>query len=432
LLLRKVTMTDEALFEGSAPRTILYIALELSAAKWLLAFGDGSCRKPRLKSIDAGDLDALAREIVAAKVRLKLPASAEVVSCYEAGRDGFWIHRALESRGVKNYVVDAASIEVNRRHRRAKTDAIDAAGLLRLLVRFENGDRDVWRIARVPSERDEDARRTHRERERLKKERNQLRNRIFALLATQGLKMEPTKLPELLKTGRSRDGRELGPALVAELLRMHERLALLSTQLKTLEKQQQTAIVTRSNEPSFHRIARLMCLRGIGLKCAWPLVMEFFSWRHFRNRRELGALSGLTGTPYDSGGRAREQGISKAGNKRVRWVILETAWLWLHHQPDSALTRWFRERFGKAGKRSMKVGIVALARKLLVALWHYLEHGVIPEGVSLSASPGVAPEILEAARTAGHDARHSPRMEGVGARAVARLPSITLLARTES
>lgn len=396
--------------QNTDSRTVLYMAMELSAKTWMLAFGDGSSRKARRRTVDAGDLAALEREIEIAKEKLGTGGASAVVSCYEAGRDGFWIDRALRARGVTNHLVESASIEVNRRKRRAKTDAIDVEALLRLLMRFEGGDRAVWRTVNVPTEEDEDARRLHRERERLLKEVTQLRNRVFGLLATQGLRCEPTELLKFLKEARTQDGRELGPALVAELKRMHERLTLLTTQLKTVEKQQGESRSTGGDE-RMAKITRLMCLRGIGLQGAWLMVMEFFGWRRFRNRREVGSLAGLTGTPFNSGGSEREQGISKAGNKRVRHMVVELAWLWVRYQPASALTSWFNERFGKSGARSKKVGIVALARKLLVALWHFVDHDVIPDGAVLMASKGMTAAAIADTRATCRAARSATRLE---------------------
>jgi transposase len=391
------------------------MAMELSAKTWMLAFGDGSSRKPRRRMVDAGDLPALVREIELAREKHGLDGTSAVVSCYEAGRDGFWIDRALRARGVTNHIVESASIEVNRRKRRAKTDAIDVEALLRLLLRFEGGDRAVWRTVSVPTEEDEDVRRLHRERERLLKEVTQLRNRVAGLLATQGLRCEPMDLVKFLEEARTRDGRKLGASLVAELKRMHERLELLSTQLKTVEKEQGESVRQSPSGSTgaarMAKITRLMCLRGIGLQGAWLMVMEFFGWRQFRNRREVGSLAGLTGTPFNSGGSEREQGISKAGNKRVRHMVVELAWLWVRYQPASALTSWFQERFGKSGARSRKVGIIALARKLLVALWHFVDHDVIPDGAILTASRGLNAAAIVEARATCRPARSATRRE---------------------
>jgi transposase len=410
-------MTDGTQMQNSATTGVLYMALELSATEWLVAFSDGSVSKPRRVKVDAGELGQLNRAMVEAKEKLKLPAEAKTVSCYEAGRDGFWIDRALRKAGIENHVVEASSIEVTRKFRRVKTDGIDVDILLRMLVRFKNGEERVWRTLRVPSEGEEDARRRNRERDRLKKEIVGLRNRIGGLLATQGLKTEPEDVKTFVETAKTRDGRDLGPNLKEELVRMHERLMLDMKQLDHLEKQQRTQLAQQHDDRHAGMIAQLMCLHGLGMQGATPLVNEFFAWRDFKNRREVGALAGLTGTPYNSGSSQRDQGISKAGNKRIRHLAVELAWLWVRHQPDSAISLWFAKRWGDAGKRSKKVGIVAVARKLLVALWHFLEHGAIPTGATLKPSPGVKKATLAQVRER-HDARNAMQVEGDDARVV--------------
>jgi len=381
----------------------LYMALELSAKTWLLAFQDGGARKTRRREVDAGALEVLEREIAGAKAHFGLPADAQVLSCYEAGRDGFWIHRALAARGIDNHVIDSSSIEVNRKLRRAKTDTLDAESLVRLLLRFDGGERTAFRSIRVPSELDEDARGAHRERESLKKERQRLRNRIAGLLATQGLQCSMRQLPEFLATKRTRDGRELGVHFVGEVGRIFERWQIADEQLRKLESAQRGALRQPKAAASVGKVKQLMQLRGIGVQGAWLLVMEFFGWRQFRNRKEVGSLAGLSPTPYSSGSSSRDQGISKAGNKRVRCLMIELAHLWLRYQPQSAITTWFQARYG-ASKRSRKSGIVAVARKLLIALWHFVDHGVVPTGA-----------ILEVAPARRHAARTSTEIEGVNA-----------------
>ena len=408
-------MTDGTQTKISATTGVLYMALELSSTEWLIAFGDGSARKPRRVKVEAGGLGPLEEAVAKAKAKFGLQPDAKVVSCYEAGRDGFWIHRALREARVENYVVESSSIEVTRKYRRAKTDAIDVDMLLRMLVRFMNGEQRVWRTLHVPSEADEDARRPTRERDRLKKEILGITNRIGGLLATEGLKVEPEDAKVFLETARSRDGRELGPNMKRELLRLHARLMFEVGQLAQLEKEQRATLKGQADGRVAGMIAQLMCLCGVGLQGATVLVTEFFAWRQFRNRREVGALAGLTGTPYNSGKSERDQGISKAGNKRIRKLAIELAWLWSKHQPDSAITRWFKSRWGGAGKRSKKVGIVAVARKLLVAFWHFLEHGVVPDGATLKPSPGVSKTTLAKVRER-HDARSSTRLGGAEAR----------------
>jgi transposase len=315
-----------------------------------------------------------------------MPASVRVVSCYEAGRDGFWLHRHLVSIGIENEVVDAASIEVSRRLRHVKTDRLDGERLLAKLIRHCAGERGGWSVVRVPSAEEEDARRLHRELERLKRERLAHRVRMQSLLVTQGLKIRIKRGLGLRLDGLTLwDGRALPQELKAELERERERLALVERQIERLEAARRERLSAPRTEAE-QRIVQLMRLGAIGPASAWLLVMEFFGWRAFRNRRELAALAGLVGTPYNSGESERDQGISKAGNRRVRAMIVEIAWLWLRFQPKSALSQWYRSRFVGGGLRMRRVGIVALARRLLIALWRYLEQGVIPEGARLIAS----------------------------------------------
>ncbi len=370
--------------EGSASAPVLYMALELSNKTWRLAFSDGA--KRRQVTVPAADLMKLACAVAKAKEHFGMPASARVVSCYEAGRDGFWLHRHLRSIGVENEVVDAASIEVNRRLRHVKTDRLDGERLLAKLIRHHAGERGGWSLVHVPSVEEEDTRHLHRELERLKRERLAHRVRMQSLLVTQGVRMTIKGSARLrLETLASWDGRALPTELRAELERERERLALIERQIAQLEGARRERLQNPRTEAE-RRIVHLMRLGAIGPASAWLLVMEFFGWREFRNRRQLAALAGLVGTPYNSGESERDQGISKAGNRRVRAMIVEIAWLWLRFQPKSALTQWYRARFASGGLRMRRIGIVALARKLLIALWRYLEDGVMPEGAQLIAS----------------------------------------------
>ncbi len=363
----------------------LYMAMELSNKQWKLVFSDGG-EKRRHETIEAGHRMELVEAIRKAKEKFSLFHEARVVSCYEAGRDGFWLHRYLVSLGIENQVVDSSSIETNRRKRRAKTDRIDGVKLLTMLMRYWGGERGLWSVVRVPNVEDEDARRLHRELASLKKERTRHRNRIRDLLVAQGLRLEPNgDFLQRLEALTLWDGTSLPAELKGELEREYRRLSMVEQQLRALEKTR-TERIAHADSHSLRQVVRLMGLRAIGPNCAWLLVMEFFAWRGFRNRRELGACAGLTGTPYDSGGSKRDQGISKAGNARVRTMMVEIAWLWLRYQPNSKLSRWFRERFAGGGARMRRVGIVALARRLLVALWCYLESGELPEGAQLKAA----------------------------------------------
>jgi len=370
--------------EGNATAPVLYMALELSNKSWRLAFGDGA--KCRQVSVPAADLAALAGAVAKAKERFRLPASARVLSCYEAGRDGFWLHRHLVSVGIANQVVDPASIEVSRRLKHVKTDRLDGDRLLAKLMRHHAGERGGWSVVRVPSIEEEDARRLHRELERLKRERLAHRCRIQALLVTQGVRLT-IRRALALRLGNLTlwDSRHLPAELKAELERERERLVLVERQIEQLEATRRERLHNPRSEAE-RRAVHLMRLGAIGPASAWLLVKEFFGWRAFRNRREVAALAGLAGTPYASGDSARDRGISKAGNRRVRAMIVEIAWLWLRFQPTSALSHWYHRRFGAGGLRMRRIGIVALARKLLIALWRYLEEGVMPQGARLIAS----------------------------------------------
>jgi transposase len=319
-------------------------------------------------------------EIQLSKKRFGLRADAPVMSCYEAGRDGFWLHRFLIAQGVNNQVVDSASIEVNRRKRRAKTDRIDVGKLLTMLVRAAQGERKVWSVVNPPSVEEEDQRQLHRDLMALKRERTHHINRIKGLLASQGVKMAvKTNFLTQLETVRLWDGSRLGVGLQDRLEREYQRYQLVQEQIRQIDQIRREAIRT-GDTAALEQIRQLLRLKGIGVNSAWVYVMEFFAWRNFRNRRELGALAGLAPTPYLSGDGGREQGISKAGNRPVRAMAIEIAWSWVRHQPDSALSRWYQKRFGHGNSRMRRIGIVALARKLLIALWRYLELGVVPEG----------------------------------------------------
>jgi len=307
------------------------------------------------------------------------------MSCYEAGRDGFWLHRYLVSEDIENLVVDSASIEVNRRAKRAKTDRLDVGKLLTMLIRYDYGEKKVWSVVHVPSVEAEDKRHLHRQLGTLKTDRTRHINRIKGLLVGQGVRI-PVRADflERLETVRLWDGSPLPPGLRSRLEREYAGLQFVNQQIKELEAERREMIRT-SDDPSVEQVRVLMRLRGIGENSAWLFVMEFFGWREFRNRRQVGGLTGLTPTPYQSGDESQEQGISKAGNRPIRAMAIEIAWGWLRHQPHSELSLWYQRRFGHGSKRLRKIGIVALARKLLVAFWRYLEYGEIPAGAQLKA-----------------------------------------------
>jgi len=359
------------------------MALELSGAKWKVAIGDGK-RAPSQHTLKAADVLGLLGVVEKAKKRCKLTGAVRVMSCYEAGRDGFWLHRWLLEQGIDNVVVDSSSIEVNRRARRAKSDGLDAAKLYEMLVRYAAGEQRVWRVVRVPTVEQEDARRLHRELERLNQERNAHVSRMRSLAVLHNVHLERVggrgwglRLEQL-------QGR-LPAALWQEIARESRRLELVTTQIAVVERsrKEQLEAMLKQGGP----LAALLRLRAIGVQSAWVLVRELFGWRQFGNRRELAGCVGVSPSPYDSGDSEHEQGISKAGNRRVRSLLVELAWLWLRYQPHSALSQWFARRFGSGGKRMRRIGIVALARRLLVALWRYLEQGVIPPGAQLKAQP---------------------------------------------
>ena len=362
---------------------VLYLAFELSQKQWKLGFTIGIGQPPRIRNITARDLNALHWEIRQARQRFHLPENTSVVSCYEAGRDGFWLHRYLQQQGIANLIVDSASIEVNRRMKRAKTDCLDVTKLLTMLMRYHLGERKVWRTVTVPDEECEDRRHFHRELADLKVERTRHINRIKGLLSEQGVcaPIQPDLL-DFLSTVRLWNGNSLSKELGSRLEREYQRIQLVNQQIDELEAYRRETLRT-SQQAHIQQVRQLMRLQGVGINSAWLFVMEFFSWRAFHNRREIGALAGLTSTPYQSGGTNQEQGISKAGNRHIRAMIIEIAWGWLHFQPDSQLSRWYQQRFGQGSSRLRRIGIVALARKLLIELWRYLETGIPPNGAVL-------------------------------------------------
>jgi len=327
----------------------------------------------------------LREEIEKAKSRFRLDNDVRIVSCYEAGRDGFWLHRYLLSEEIENVVVDSSSIEVNRRKRRAKTDRIDARKLLRMLMRYHGGERKLWSVVRVPSVEAEDGRQLSRELESLNKERTRHRSRIRGLLILEGLEVKnPSgkKFLEELDSLCTWDGKQLPGDFKARIVREYERLRMVEEQMGILRKEREIRVGS-AETLSMRKVAQLRTLYGIGVTSSWDFVTEMFGWREFRNRREVGAFAGLTPTPYDSGGSQREQGISKAGRGRIRALSIQIAWGWLRFQPQSKLSQWYQERFAGGGSRMRRVGIVAVARKLLIDLWRYLEYGVVAEGARL-------------------------------------------------
>lgn len=361
----------------------MYLAFELSTKQWKLGFSVGDGRRPRRRTIPAGDLTALGREIARAKEKLGVSPNAPVKSCYEAGLDGFWLHRCLVEQGIRNVVVDSSSIEVSRRSKHAKTDRLDVEKLVQMLIRYDQGEPYVWHVVHVPSVAAEDRRHLHRQLQSLKADYRRHANRIWGVLRTHGVDIKVnTRFLEQLESARQWDGTRLPAGVLARVQREYACMAFVREQIKELEAERRE-LIAKEESAAMDQVRRLMALRGIGENGAWVLTMEFFSWREFKNRRQVGALSGLAPMPYQSGARSREQGISKAGNRPVRALIIELAWCWVRYQPESELTQWYRRRFDAGGKRGRKIGIVALARKLLVALWRYLESGIVPAGAKL-------------------------------------------------
>jgi transposase len=370
--------------QGYEVGTVLYMAMELSNRSWKLGFSNG--QKMRRKTVDARDRERLVAEVALAKRKLGLAQAARVVVCFEAGRDGHWIYRWLCSQGYEVLEIDSSSIETARGRKHVKTDRVDVEKLLDLLLRYCLGFRRAFSVVRVPSVAAEADQRLHREDEYLSKQRTRVRNRMKSLLVTQGIVEVPLRcgFETWLEQVQSWDGSGLSDALKIELRRLYAQYQLMDGQLA--EVAQAYAQELLSDTVVGEQRRRLEQLKSIGPKTARILSAEVFSWRVFRNGKQLGGMSGLTPTPSQSGDVQREQGISKAGNRRVRRVMIECAWLWLRWQPDSALSQWYRRRFAHGGKRLRRIGIVALARKLLIAIWHYLEHGVIPAGAVLKAA----------------------------------------------
>ena len=377
-------MIAAARSDVSVNESVLYVAFELGKKEWKLAMTSGFDRQPWLQTVASGDLGAVDRAVCRGRQRCGLPPTARVMSCYEAGRDGFWIHRALLTLGLENRVVDSASIEVNRRARRTKTDRIDALKLVMMLVRASRGERRVWAEVRVPSAEAEAARHRSRERTALVQEQTRLRNQIGSWLATCGCRVTARRRQQAGWWTGARDWADapLPTPVQARIARAEARLAVVAEQIATIAASQ-TATVQQADAAS--ALARLVQLKGVATTSASVLLDEGVVWRAFQNRRQIGGLLGFAPAKYDSGESERDQGITHAGNKRLQSVMVQLAWGWVHWQRQSALTRWFQERFGR-GKRARRVGIVALARKLLIALWRYATAGVLPTGAVLKAA----------------------------------------------
>jgi transposase len=374
--------------EAARDGAVVFVAVELSKSAWLLASQASPSGKMSSHRLDGGDvagLLALLRRLQARAQRAD-GQEVQVVLGYEAGYDGFWLQRRLTAEGITRWVMDPGSLQVDRRARRTKTDRLDAAMLLRALMAWCRGDRSACRMVQVPSVEREDARRTHRERQRLIAERVQHVNRIKGLLATQGiydyqpLRRDRRERLDALRTG---DGRVLPRCLRREIEREAKRPELVLEQIETIEAERDAAVAApAADDAGAARVMLLSKLGGVGTELATVLVRGAL-YRPFANRREVAAYAGLAPSPYDSGDRHRDQGISRAGNPLLRKAMVELAWLWLRYQPDSALARWFTERVGAVRGRIREIAAVALARKLLVALWKHVTTGLVPEGARL-------------------------------------------------
>lgn len=381
--------------EPTAIRTQLaaiFVSLELSRSNWLItSLSPGNGEKMSKHSVAAGDMAALLGRFaeLQRKALARTGKSYPIITIHEAGLDGFWLHRALQQEGIESHVVDAASIAAPRRRRRAKTDKIDGEALLRALLAYKRGEPRVCSMVVAPTPEEEDRRRICREREVLIGERISHVNRIKGLLFAQGiagyapLRRNRRAQLEALRTGD--DGRALPEHVKAQISRELDRLELLLAQIKAVEVERNAmlAAMVKVNDQAqaSHPLAMLLGVKGIGVEFAATLWLECF-YRTFANRRQLAAYAGLAATPWQSGAIVHEQGVSKAGNPRVRTKLVQLAWLWLRHQPQSALARWFRAK----SQRGRKIAIVALARKLLVALWKYVTAGVVIEGATLKGA----------------------------------------------
>ncbi|WP_148635973.1 IS110 family transposase [Bradyrhizobium paxllaeri] len=367
----------------------IFVAIELSQRSWRVALHSPDKDKISHHKLEGGDHAELLALVgrVRERAARTLGGVPAVASCYEAGYDGFWLHRLLLAAGITNYVFDPASIAVDQRARRVKTDRIDGERMLRTLMAYLRGEPRVVRIVRVPAAEQEDARRGSRERDRLIKEQTAHTNRIKALLRLRGMAVgNPRRRDWLswLATQRDWQGQAVPPRMLSEIRHEHARLMLVRDRLDALAQEAAAAEPMPAEAEMTRRSELLRRLKCLGPAFATTLTSEVF-YKDFRNRREVGSYFGLTPSPWRSGGIDRDQGISKAGNPRARCAAIELAWLWLRHQPDSKLTLEYRKRTLDAGKRIKRVAIVALARKLMVALWRYLTTGLVPEGAVLKA-----------------------------------------------
>jgi transposase len=370
-------------------RDVCCVALELSKTNWVCAFAPPGDGKTEIYKIGAGCVDRLIDILTSSKTKAehRLGRQLQIVLCYEIGYDGFWLARLLIARGIRTVIFDPASFLMPRRGRRAKTDRLDAEGMTRTLRAWLAGDREVARDVLIPSVEQEDAKRVERERKYLVEERASIVGRIKGLLALHGIWLRGKRigkgLRERLNAMTTGDGRPLAPFLRRDIERMLCRYDLISRQIAEVEGDRKEALADKSGRfPHTEKVERLKTLRAVGETTATVLVAEVYH-RKFETRRHVASFVGLSPSPYKSGDVDRDRGISKAGTKLARQTLVELAWFWLHYQPDSKLSLWWHERFADKGMRGRKIGIVALARKLAIALWYFVEDGVIPEGATL-------------------------------------------------
>ena len=370
----------------------IHVAIELSQSTWLVAARLPQANKPKLFRVPGGQASELLALLSSLRIRMaaKTREPVKIVCCFEAGRDGFWLHRWLIGHGIENHVLEPTSILVNRRARRAKTDRLDAEGMLRVLAAYLAGDHKACSMVRVPTPDEEDAKRPHRERQHLTRERLRIENRIGALLFTQGIRERPSlrSWERDIAGLRTGDGRAIPRRLQAELDRLRRQLVLVLALIREVDTERDLACQVEPQEPINGKIAALCRIRGVGDNFAAVLAHEVF-YRSFANRRQLASYVGITPMPYQSGNLDRDRRIGRAGNPRARTTMIQLAWLWLRYQPGSDLANWFRKRVGTMAGRTRRIAIVAMARKLLIALWRYVETGTIPAGADFGG-PAIA------------------------------------------
>jgi transposase len=376
-------------------RDVCCVALELSKTSWVIAFAAPGDSKIATHKITAGDVERLLAVLNTSKAKAeqRLGRPLQIVLCYEVGYDGFWLARWLIARDIRTIVFDPASFLMPRRSRVAKTDRLDAEGMTRILRRWLSGDREVAREVQVPSVEQEDAKRIERERKYLVEERISVIGRIKGLLALHGIWLDRKNigkgLRQRLDEMTTGDDRPLAPFLRSEIERMLTRHDLISRQIAEVEADRKAALNNEKGAfPQAEKVRRLTTLGAVGETTATVLVAEVYH-RTFQTRRQVASFVGLAPSPYKSGEVDRDRGINKSGSKLARHMLVELAWFWLRYQPNSQLSQWWRERFGNQGMRGRKVGIVALARKLVIALWRFVEDGIVPEGATLKARPTI-------------------------------------------